>query len=149
MQTRGKLSIDPGSIDAGEYAGEVEVVVPYTDSVTTRAVLDRAAGMTAGLSARISLVAIHTVPYPADFECPTARHSFLVEQLVELSSRCPLMVEAQVVLARTREDGFRHALKPESTVLVGSPKRLWRTPEERLARALVLDGHKVVLIHVG
>jgi hypothetical protein len=149
MQKRGRLSIDPGNIHPEAYADEIELVVPYTDSATTRAVLDRAAMLTAGLTARISLVAIHTVPYPADFGCPTAVHSFLVEQLVDLTSRCPLPVDAQVVLARTREDGFRHILKPESTVLVGSRKRLWRTREEQMARALVLDGHKVVLVHVA
>lgn len=149
MQTHGNLSIDPGSIKPEEFSNEIEVVVPYTDFVTTREVLNRVAVMTAGLSARISLVAIHTIPYPADFGCPSAVHSFLVEQLVELSSRCPLPVDAQVVLARTREDGFRRVLKAQSTVLVGSRKRLWRTSEERMANTLVLDGHKVVLIHIG
>jgi hypothetical protein len=149
METRGSLSIDPGSIQPEAYSSEIEVVVPYTDFVTTRAVLDRAVVMTAGLSARISLVAIHAVPYPAAFGCPSSVHSFLVEQLVDLTSLCALPVDAQVVLARTREDGFRHALKPQSTVLVGSPRRLWRTSEERMAKALVEDGHKVVLIHVG
>jgi hypothetical protein len=149
METRGSLSIDPGNIQPEAYSSEIEVVVPYTDFVTTRAVLDRAAAMTAGLSARISLVAIHAIPYPADFGCPTAVHSFLVQQLVDLTSQCPLPVDAQVVLARTHEDGFRHVLKPQSTVLVGSRRRLWKTPEERMANALVQDGHKVVLIHVG
>jgi len=148
MRTQGRLSIDPGNIEPEPYSSEIEVVVPYTGYATTRAVLERTAALTAGLSARISLVAIHTVPYPADFRCPISVHSFLVEQLVCLSSRCTLPVDAQVVLARTFEDGFRRVLKPQSTVLIGSRRRFWRTAEERIANALVLDGHKVVLVHV-
>ena len=41
-----------------------------------------------------------------------------------------LPVTPQVVLARGREEGFRYVLKPESTVLVGTRKHLWRTAEE-------------------
>jgi hypothetical protein len=32
-------------------------------------------------------------------------------------------------------------------VLVGTYRRFWRTSEERLARTLVADGHKVALLH--
>ncbi len=149
MQTQGRLSIDPGNIEPEPYSSEIEVVVPYTGYATTRSVLERTAALTAGLAARISLVAIHTVPYPADFRCPISVHSFLVEQLVCLSGLCLLPVDAQVVLARTFEDGFRRVLKPQSTVLIGSRKRFWRTSEERMANALVLDGHKVILLHVA
>jgi len=52
------------------------------------------------------------------------------------------------VLARSREEGFRYALKPSSIVLVGARKRPWRTAEERLARSLARDGYQVVLMHV-
>ena len=129
-------------------AGEIEIVVPYTEWAVTRAVLDRVVGLTAGLNVAITLVAVHTIPYPATFGCPTAVHAHLVEQLVDLASRCPLPVNPQVVLARSREEGFRHVLRPESTVLVGSRKHWWRSNEESLARSLARDGHKVALLHV-
>jgi hypothetical protein len=135
-------------------AGELEVVVPYTGPDTTAAVLERAAVLTAGLDARVLLVAVHTLPYPAPFVCPTLVHAHLVEQLLDLASRSPLTVQPQVVLARDRMEGFRYALKPGSTVLVGSRRRLWRThfwqtQEEKLARALAADGHKVALTHIA
>jgi|SRR5438270_4319074 len=149
MQACGELRIDPGSLEIDGPLDELEVVVPYTEWAVTDALLKRAAALTAGLSVRLMLVAVHTVPYPATFGCPTATHAHLVEQLVDLASRCTLAVDAQVVLARSREEGFRHVLKPESTVLVGSRKHFWRTAEERLAKALVADGHKVALIHVA
>jgi hypothetical protein len=149
MDVRGELRIDPGSLDTSNVREDLEIVVPYTERSLTQAVLDRAAGLTAGLNARVMLVAIHTVPYPAQFECQTAVHAYLVEQLVELASRCAFAVEPQVVLARSRVDGFRHVLSDRSTVLLGTRKHWWRTQEEVLARDLVRDGYNVALLHIA
>ena len=148
MQTHGELRIDPGQLGTDAFSGELELVVPYTDPALARALLRKAAALTAGLQARISLVAVHAVPFPADFHCATSTHTFLVDRLTELASECPLPVNPLVVLARSSEEGFRYALRPESTVLVGTYRRFWRTYEERLARTLVADGHKVALLHI-
>jgi hypothetical protein len=149
MHTRGELRIDPGSIESFSPAEEMEVVVPYTEWGVTEALLKRAAALTAGLNVRLTLVAVNAVPYPASFPGPTAVLAHLVEQLEDLSRRCTLPVQAQVVLARSREEGFRYMLRPDSVVLVGTRKRFWRTSEERLAKMLVNDGHKVALVHVA
>ena len=93
MQSRGELRIDPGQLGADAFSGELELVVPYTDPDLTRALLRKAAALTAGLQARISLVAVHTVPFPADFHCATSTHTFLVDRLTELASECPLPVK--------------------------------------------------------
>jgi hypothetical protein len=148
MHTRGELRIDPGQLGTDAFSTELELVVPYTDPDLARALLRKAAALTAGLQARISLVAVHAVPFPADFRCPASEHAFLVDRLMELAAKCPLPVNSQVVLARSREEGFRHALQPESTVLVGTYRHFWRTSEERLARMFVSDGHKVALLHI-
>ena len=148
MQSRGELRIDPGQLGTDAFSGALELVVPYTDPDLARALLRQAAVLTAGLQARISLVAVHAVPFPADFRWPPSTRDFLVNQLTELAAGCPLPVDPQVVLARSREDGFRYAMRPESTVLVGTHRRWWRTSEERLARTLVSDGHKVALLHI-
>jgi hypothetical protein len=149
MQTRGELRIDPGQLGTDAFSGELELVVPYTDPALARALLRKAVALTAGLQARISLVAVHAVPFPADFHCPASTHAFLVNQLTELATECPMPVDPQVVLARSRQEGFRYALRPESTVLVGTYRHyVWRTSEERLARMLVSDGHKVALLHI-
>ena len=148
MEIRGELQIDPPKLGADACTGEIELVVPYTDLPVTRALLKRAAALTSGLHARITLVAVHAIPYPAAFRCPTAMHAFLVDQLVELAAECSMPVNPQVVLARSREEGFRYALKSDSTILVGTRRHFWRTGEERLARMLVSDGHKVALLHI-
>ncbi len=148
MQSRGELRIDPGQLGTDAFSGELELVVPYTDPSLTRALLRKAAVLTAGLQARISLVAVHAVPFPADLHCPASVQAFLVDQLTELAAECPLPVNPQVVLARSHQEGFRYALRAESTVLVGTHSHFWRTSEERLARMLVADGHKVALLHI-
>jgi metal-dependent amidase/aminoacylase/carboxypeptidase family protein len=149
MECRGELQIDPGTLEADGSLGELELVVPYTEWSVTEAVMKRAAVMTAGLNARLTLVAVHTVPYPATFSCPISVHAHLVEQLIDLASRSSLPVDPQVVLARSREEGFQHILKPASTVLIGTRRHFWRTAEEKLARRLVRDGHKVALLHLS
>jgi hypothetical protein len=147
METHDNPQIGDGAVEAPSEA-ELELVIPFTEPPLTRAVLDRVATLTGGLNARVSLIAVHTVPYATTFGCPSSTHAFLVEQLVELSSACPLPVSAQVVLARTREAGLEFALKPGSTVAIGACRRWWRTAEERLARTLAAAGHKVVLVYV-
>jgi hypothetical protein len=148
MLTSGKLQIDPGIFDTGNCAAELEVVIPYSEGALTEAALRRAAVLTAGLKAVIRLVAVHVIPYPLPFYCPTAVHAHLVERLTDLASRCPVSVDPQVVLARYPDEGYRHVLNRNSIVLVGSRKRFWRTREERLARRLARDGHMVVLVHL-
>jgi hypothetical protein len=147
MEHCGELRIDPGVL-ARDGAAEIEVVVLYTEPLTTAAVLRRVPSLTAGLNARVSLVAVHTLPYPLPFVFPATVHAHLVEQLVELAGECPVPVTPQIVMARDRDDGFRFLLKPASTVLVGTRRHLFRSPEESLARTLVRDGHNVALIHV-
>src|SRR5579872_5189425 len=99
MESRGELRIDPASLVPSDRSPGVEVAILYTDSESTRALLSRAATLTAGLDARIHLIAVHTVPYPRDFECPATVHAYLVEQLLQLSAGCSLPVDPIVVLA--------------------------------------------------
>jgi hypothetical protein len=148
MKNRGKIWVDPAELGADREEGDVEFVIPFIEPDVTRQVLARAAGMTAGLNARFLLVAVHCIPYPANFGEPGAIHAYLVEQLMKLCDGCGLAVSAHVVMARDRQEGYRQVLKPHSTVLVGSRRRWWRTTEESLARSLSADGHNVVLVHV-
>lgn len=151
MEAHGELQIDPGSLapfDARDLQ-ELELSVIHCEPKLTQAVLRHAVSLTAGLRARIRLVAVHTIPYPADFACPATMHAHLVSQLTEIAECCPLPVTPVVVLARNRAEGIRFALEHASTVLVASRRKLWRTSEERLAHLLAQEGHKVALVHVA
>jgi len=148
MHTSEGLRIDPVVLEAGGAGSEIEIVIPYTEWALADAVLKRAESLTAGLNPTIRLIAVHSVPYPLPFGCPGTVHAHLVEQLVDLAARCRLRVDAQVVLARYPDEGLRHMLKPESIVMIGSRRQLWRTREEKLARDLAREGHRVALLHI-
>jgi hypothetical protein len=130
-----------------EQSGSLEIVVPYTDPEVTAKVVEKAAALAIGLNAIVKLVAVYVAPYPADLNCPTAMQEHLTSRLSEIAERTNLPSSMQIVVARDRDAGFRHILRPESAVLLGSFRRLWRTREERLARELVREGHHVSLLH--
>ena len=149
MNARGELRIDPGSLDLDGDQAAMQFAVIHSERSITAAVLARAADLVSGLHASILLLAVHTVPFPASFASASASHAHLVAEVADLAAECPLPVTPHVVMARYREEGFRWVLQSESTVLVGARKRPWQTHEERLARALAKDGHKVILLHVA
>ena len=149
MGIRGEFRVDPDCLNTGEGASDLEVVIPYTGPETATAALARAAALTAGLNARIRLLAVQTMPYPVPFVSPSVVCAHLGEQLAELASHSTLMVKPQVVPALDRIEGFKCALKPGSTVLVASHRHVWRTEEEKLARALAEAGHKVALFDIA
>lgn len=149
MNARGELRIDPGSLELEGGQAAMQFVVIHSERSITAAVLERAAELVSGLNASILLLAVHTVPFPAPFASGSATHAHLVAEVADLAAQCSLPVTPHVVMARYREEGFRYLLQGESTVLVGARKRPWQTQEERLARALAKDGHKVILLHVA
>ena len=148
MKARGELRINPGSLEPVTDSAVMQFVVVHSQPAITAAVLRRAADLVAGLNASVLLVAVHTVPFPAEFSSALASHAHLVGEMADLASECALPVTPHVVMARWRDEGLRFLLREESTVLVGSKKRSWPTQEEQLARVLAKDGHKVILLHV-
>jgi hypothetical protein len=148
MRRQGAIRIDPPELESFGSNKAIEIVIPYTEWPLGSAALDRAAVLAARLSATVRLVAVHTVPYPMPFECPALAHACLVEKLIDLASRSSLTVHPQVILARSRIEGFRAAMQPESTVLLAGRRGIWKTPEDRLAAVLAGEGHKVALFYV-
>jgi len=149
MNTRGDLRIDPGALELGGAEGVMQLVVVYSEPQVTAVVLERAEKLVAGLNARVLLVAVHTVPFPASLASASASHAYLVSQLADLAAQSALPVTPQIVMARYWEEGFRFALREESTVLVGTKKKFWNTHEEHLAKTLARDGHHVALLRVA
>lgn len=148
MKLCGALRIDPPGVKSENCTPPMEIVIPYTEWQLGVAALERAAVFAAKLPTAIRLIAVHTVPYPMPFACPAAAHAYIVEQLIDLASRSPLPVLPQVVLARSRSEGFSSAMCENSVVLMTSRRRPWRTAEERLANEFATQGHEVGLFYV-
>jgi hypothetical protein len=148
MKPQGTIRIDPPGLESLGPREAIEIVIPYTEWLLGLAAVDRAAVVGARLSTTVRLIAVHTVPYPMPLGCPATAHARLVEQLVDLASRSPLTVQPQVILARSRFEGFRAGMQAESTVLLARRRRLWKTPEDRLAAMLASEGHQVALFYV-
>lgn len=129
------------------HSESLEIVVPYTSDEMTARVMQAAASMTHGLNATLKLVAVYIAPYPAELRCPAAFQEHFAARLTGLAQQARLPFSVQLVVARDRNAGFRHALRPHSAILLGSAKRIWRTPEEKLARSLKCEGHLVSLLH--
>lgn len=151
MDKRGAFDMNPRSIRvpeaAGPLAGSLEIVVPYTGAELTAKVVERAASLAWGLNAMLNLVAVYVAPYPSDLACPASMRDHMTARLTEIAARTTLPSTVHLVVARDRDAGFRHVLRPASAVLLGSRHRPWRTREERLARELAREGHHVSLLH--
>jgi hypothetical protein len=124
------------------YPG-IEVVIPFTGMAATQAALWQADRLCSGLNASIRIVRVLLVPYPLDLDHPPSSVSFAAEQLATLT--CELTLKLDIRLSRERVPALLDAVTDRSLVLLVSKRRLWRTKEERLARALNRRGYPVLL----
>jgi hypothetical protein len=144
---REKAQLGLGVIERVRHAAELDLVVPFTTPELTRAALDAANRMGAGLNATLRLVKVQVVPFPLDLNQPPVYIDFLKRQMAQFESDLP--VAGEIRLAREFEAGLLATLGRESVVILATPKWPWRTNNERLAATLRRAGHKVVLITQG
>lgn len=133
-----------GALSQEAHAAELDLVVPFTTPELTRAALDAASRMGAGLNATVRLVKIQVVPYPLQLDQSPVYIDFLKDQLAHLRSDLP--VDREIRLTRDFEDGLEGVLGDDSVVILAARKRPWTTRNERLASALRRAGHKVILV---
>ena len=131
-------------VEQQTHAAELDLVVPFTTPELTRAALDAANQMGAGLNAIIRLVRVQVVPFPLDLDQSPVYIEFLKDQMAHFRSDLP--VAGEIRLARDFEAAIEGTLGSESVVILAAPKRPWTTRNERLAAALRRAGHKVVLV---
>jgi len=129
----------------------IEVIVLFTDVASTLKALRTAAQLAQGLTARIRLLLIETVPYPLPLDEPRRSVQFAGRQFRTVVDQCPfgptgVPVEtvAEVVLCRDAWDGLRTKLPRNSVVVIGRRSRWWPRAENRLARRLRAAGHDVI-----
>src|SRR5580693_10795128 len=134
-------------IEQVQHEAELDLVVPFTTPELTRVALDAANRMGGGLNATLRLVKVQVVPFPLDLAQSPVYIDFLKEQLAQFHSDLPLTGEIR--LAREFEAGLLGSLGRDSVVILATPKRPWRTRNERLAASLRRAGHKVILVTQG
>jgi hypothetical protein len=142
---RERAQFSSGVIEQAPHEAELDLVVPFTTPELTRAALNAANRMGGGLNATLRLVKVQVVPFPLDLEQSPVYIDFLKDQLAHFQSELP--VAGEVRLAREFETGLMGTLGRESVVILATPRRPWRTRNERLAGTLRRAGHKVVLIN--
>jgi hypothetical protein len=144
---REKAQLGLGVIERVQHEAELDLVVPFTTPELTRAALDAANRMGAGLNATLRLVKVQVVPFPLDLDQSPVYIDFLKDQMAQFESDLP--VAGEIRLAREFEAGLLATLGRESVVILATPKRPWRTRNEHLAATLRRAGHKVVLVTQG
>ncbi len=127
-----------------QHQAELDLVVPYINPELTRAALDAADKMGAGLNAAIRLVKVQLVPYPMELSQSPVYLEFLKEQLSQFRPELP--TAGEIRLAREFETGLSGTLTHDSVVILATRKRPWRTRTERLAASLRHAGYNVILI---
>ena len=132
------------TVEQTRGTAELDLVVPFTTPELTRAALNAANRMGAGLHAALRLVKVQVVPYPLELNQSPVYVDFLKRQLEQFES--PLPAAGEVRLARDFEAGLVGTLDGDSVVILATRKRPWRTRTERLAASLRKVGHKVVMV---
>jgi hypothetical protein len=141
IQRESELTI----VEQSPRATELDLVVPFTTPELTRAALDAANRMGAGLNAALRLIKVQVVPFPMDPDQSPVYTDFLTKQLEQFESAV-LPTTGEIRLARDFEEGLEGTLGRDSIVILATPKRPWKTHTERLAGSLRRRGHKVVLV---
>jgi hypothetical protein len=143
------IRFEPESLapEATAAESELDLVVPFTDPVMTRAAVRAANRLGEGLGAALRLVRVQLVPFPCDLDQPPIPLDFLREQLRNFRSALPM--QGEVRLARDFQTGLVTTLRKDSTVILASKKRLWTTRTERLAAALRRAGYRTILVFEG
>jgi hypothetical protein len=122
----------------------LDLEVIFTDLTRTRATLAAATQYARDLGAQITILDAQVVPYPLPLDRPPVPVEFTERALRSLAAEQPIDTFVELYLCRDRNDTIRQVLKPESMVVIPGRTRWWPTAENRLAKLLQRDGHRVV-----
>lgn len=122
----------------------LDLQVIFTDVARTRITLAAASQYALGLNAQMTILNVQVVPYPLPLDHPPVSVEFTERTLRALASEQTVATAVELYFCRDKNETIRKVLKPESLVVIGG-RKWWPAPENRLARLLRRDGHRVIL----
>ena len=125
--------------------GTLKITVVYTSDDATLFAMQRAAGLTGKLPAKLTLIYPQIVPFQRPLTSPPVQPEFTEQHLREIAGQVPMDIDIRICLCRDPQDALRAELPPQSVIVLGGRKRWWRTAERILAQELRRGGHEVIL----
>jgi hypothetical protein len=122
------------------------VVVIYTSLSRTLSALVKASQLAKSSNSTIEILVVLSIPFALPLEDPSVPLEFVVRQLEEMAAQFPEQIKISVYLCRDQLETLGHVLNRDCPVLVGVRKRLWPTPDERIAHRLQRAGYNVVRV---
>ena len=123
----------------------LNISVVFTSEELTRAALGHAAALAESLDAKITLLAVQSVPFPLQLQQSPVSVRWNEERALDIAADSPVETAVQVYLCRDRLQTLRSVLESGSIVVIGCRRRPWPTFEMRLGRKLRHLGYEVVL----
>lgn len=129
----------------------LRATVVFTNREGTQAALRVAGKLAKDLGARITLLAVHEVPFYFPLEKPPVSLDFLERNQIGLVSESGVRAEevrVEMFLCRNRQECLRQVLRPRSLVIVGGKRCRWLNAERKLEGWLGRLGHHAVYVEV-
>jgi len=136
----------PPTETRGERKLEVNVI--YSTDRGTQAALKAAQELASGLNAQTLLLVPQVVPLQFPLSSPPVPIAFTERRALALAKACQkdADIRVQIYLCGDKRQCLLKILKPRSLVLMGGRERWWPTPEQKLARTLRHNGHRVMFV---
>lgn len=122
------------------------VNVAFTTPKGTLAAIREASRLTKDLHGSIRVILPLVVPYPLDLSHPQVNPEFAARPFRHLYTATEASLQFEIVRCREAAHAYTLTLAPNSTVVLGGPRRWWPTRETRLARSLTCKGHNVLFV---
>ena len=143
--TKAAAEADPSGLAPGGNDGRgQEVIVLFTTHAGTVAALKMASQLSATLCARLKVLILYVVPLTLPLGKQALPEGFLENQVRALQREFPEEISTDLHLCRHPRQGLREVLEAHSLIVLGGRMRWWPTEEQRLARMLRKEGHRVI-----
>jgi len=127
---------------------ELVINVVFTTATGTLAALRAAQDMAGDLNAQCVLLVPQIVPLQFSFSSPPVSIEFTERRAHPLALECRgnLEISIRVYLCGDTRKCLLKALKPQSIILLGGRRRWGLAREQRMARLLQANGHRVIFV---